>query len=307
MISVEVGVIGVALFGGVEDIDHFASGEVMEVELGVGIGELAEGLVELAHGLAEEHGGVFGVRAVGMEFDESPVGATLYGDAGFLPNAEAVDRGGVSAGEVAIFDAREDPVFAALPIEGEGALDDEEFIWAGGLVMGERADGAAVVVGFWGRGGLGVVEGIDGLGLGGVGCGRHGEIGVAAGVDEDLEFVGDAAVLACGVGVIEGPVSVNEPVANFAGGVAGEEAVFGEVFHALVEGEAEMIGVIAIVMEVDFGFAFGGGAEFGERLKDLGVILFDGIEESVFGGLAVGVMEFGSDGGEIAMPLLDSG
>ena len=307
MISVEVGVIGVALFGGVEDIDHFASGEVMEVDMGVGIGELTEGLVEMAHGLAEEHGGVFGVRAVGMEFDESPVGATLYGDAGFLPNAEAVDRGGVSAGEVAIFDAREDPVFAALPIEGEGALDDEEFVWAGGLVMGERADGAAVVVGFWGRGGLGVVEGIDGLGLGGMGCGRHGEIGVAAGVDEDLEFVGDAAVLACGVGVIEGPVSVNEPVANSAGGVAGEEAVFGEVFHALVEGEAEMIGVIAIVMEVDFGFAFGGGAEFGESLKDLGVILFDGIEESVFGGLAVGVMEFGSDGGKIAMPLLDSG
>ena len=141
MISVEVGVIGVALFGGVEDIDHFASGEVMEVDMGVGIGELTEGLVEMAHGLAEEHGGVFGVRAVGMEFDESPVGATLYGDAGFLPNAEAVDRGGVSAGEVAIFDAREDPVFAALPIEGEGALDDEEFVWAGGLVMGERADG----------------------------------------------------------------------------------------------------------------------------------------------------------------------
>ena len=171
----------------------------------------------------------------------------------------------------------------------------------------ERADWAAVVVGFWGRGGLGVVEGLDDLGLGGMGGGRHGEIGVATGVDEDLEFVGDAAVLACGVGVIEGPVSVNEPVANSAGGVAGEQSVFGEVFDALVEGEAEIFGVIAIVMEVDFGFAFGGGAEFGESLKDLGVILFDGIKESVFWGLAVGVMEFGSDGGKIAMPLLDSG
>ncbi len=307
MISVEVRVTGVALFGGVEDIDHFASGEVMEAKMGVGISELAEGLVEMAHGLAEEHAGVLGVRAVGVEFDEGPVGATFYGDASFLPNAEAVDGGGVSSGEVAIFDARKDPVFTALPIEGEGALDDEEFVWAGGLVMGERADGAAVVVGFWGGGGLGVVEGIDGLGLGGMGGGRHGEIGVAAGVDEDLEFIFDATILACGVGVIEGPVSVNEPVANSAGGVAGEQAVFGEALEALFEGEAEIFGVIAIVVEVDFGFAFGGGAEFGESLKDLGVILFDGIEESVFGGLAVGVMEFGSDGGEIAMPLLDSG
>ena len=87
MISVEVGVIGVALFGGVEDIDHFASGEVMEAKMGVGVSELAEGLVEMAHGLAEEHGRVLGVSAVGMEFNESPVGATFYGDVGFLPKA----------------------------------------------------------------------------------------------------------------------------------------------------------------------------------------------------------------------------
>lgn len=64
---------------------------------------------------------------------------------------------------------------------------------------------------------LGVVDAVDLCGLGVAGVGGHGEVGVAAGLEEDFDFVVDAAPAAVGAGVVQGPVAVNEGVAGGVG------------------------------------------------------------------------------------------
>lgn len=189
------GVAGLAGFGGVDDVYQLAGGDVVEMEIGVGGGEIVEGSVEPAHGGAEEHVDVGGNATVGVELGEYPLGPALDVDVEVEPEAQAEEGGGIEGGEVGVLDAGEDGPFAATPVEAEGALDEEE----AARVRKADAGGAAAVVGLGAIGGGGVVDGIDGGGLGGVGGGGHGEIGVTAGLLKDAQFIGDATMGAGGV------------------------------------------------------------------------------------------------------------
>lgn len=64
------GVAGCAIFGGVEEVGHLASGDVVVVETAVGGGACGEVAVEGVHRLAEERGAVALNGTVGVEFDE---------------------------------------------------------------------------------------------------------------------------------------------------------------------------------------------------------------------------------------------
>ncbi len=274
------GVAGCAVFGGVEEVGHLTGGDVVVVETTVGGGACGEVAVKGAHRLAEERGAVALNGSVGVQLYEQPVGSAFDVDVAFFPKAKAEGRGGIYAGEVGVFDAGEDAEFASAPVEGEGALDEKEFVVALGA-DGADAGGFTVCVGAGASVFAGVVEGVDGGDLAGAGGAREGEVGVAAGLAEDGEFVGDAAGETAGVGVVECPVAVDESVADFAVGIAGEEADAGETFFSLDEDAAEVVRGVVAMVEVDFGFAAGGVAELRERAADVGVPLFDGIEKSV--------------------------
>ena len=173
-------------------------------------------------------------------------------------------------------------------------MDEEKFVVALGADAAD-AGGLAVCVGAGAAVFAGVVEGVDGGDLAGAGGAREGEVGVAAGLAEDGEFVGDAAGAAFGVGVVERPVAVDEAVADFAVGIAGEEAETGEAFFSLDEDAAEVVRGVVAVVKVDFGFAAGGVAELRECAADVGVPLLDGVEKSVARPCAGAVAILGAD------------
>ncbi len=152
----------------------------------------------------------------------------------------------------------------------------------------------------------GVVEGVDGGDLAGAGGAGEGEVGVAAGLAEDGEFVGDAAGETAGVGVVECPVAVDEAVADFAVGVAGEETDAGEAFFSLDEDTAEVFGGVVAMVEVDFGFAAGGVAELRECSADVGVPLLDGVEKCVARRCAGAVAILGDDFLKLGLPMRDA-
>jgi hypothetical protein len=78
----------------VDEVGHFAGGDVVVGETGVFGGALLEVAVEGAHGFAEEHVGVALAGAVGVELDEDPLGAAFDVDVAFLPKIEALGWAG---------------------------------------------------------------------------------------------------------------------------------------------------------------------------------------------------------------------
>ena len=174
-------------FGGASEVVHLASGDIVEVEVGVVAGEALEVAVELDHGFGEEDALIVLWSAVGMELYEEPVGALWDLDACFEPEGEAVDVGGLGVLNAAVFDMWHEAPAAAAPVEDEGSLDEHEGIACG---SGADIDAAVVCSGAAGIAG-GVVDAVDFAGLSAAGDGGEGEVGIAAGLGEDVEFVGD--------------------------------------------------------------------------------------------------------------------
>lgn len=184
-------------------------------------------------------------------------------------------------------------------------MDEEEFVVSLGADAAD-AGGLAVCVGAGASVFAGVVEGVDGGDLAGAGGAGECEVGVAAGLAEDGEFVGYAAGESFGVGVVERPVTVDKAVADFAVGIAGEEADAGEAFFSLDEDTAEVVRSVVAMVEVDFGFAAGGVAELRECAANVGIPLLDGVEEGVAGRGAGAVAILGGDFGELGLPMRDA-
>ena len=150
---------------------------------------------------------------MGVELGKNPLRAALDVNAEVEPEPEAVERGRIARGEVGVLDARKEAPFAPAPVEAERALDEEEAAGIGNAGAG----GPAAVVGLGAVRRGGVVDGVDGGGLGGIGRGGHGEIRVAAGLLEDAQFIAHAAMRARGVGIVERPVPMDETEADCAG------------------------------------------------------------------------------------------
>jgi hypothetical protein len=283
----------------VDNVHELAGGGVVVVEAGVSGCETGQGMVEGADLLTEEHVDIGWDAAVGMELGKEPLRAAIDVDIEIEPELEAEEGGGIALGEIGVLDAGEEAPFAAAPIEAERALDEEEI-----AVRCRDADasGAAPVVGLRQVGRGGVVDGIDGGGLGGIGGGGQREIGITTRLTEHVQLIANATMCAGGVGVIEGPVAMNEAEAEGAGGVGGEEAVFREIRFAPCEGGGEVRGGVVLVMEMDLGLAAGGAAEGCDAGKDLLIVLLDGVEEGVAEGLGGGIAERGGQGGERRLP-----
>ena len=97
-------------------VGHFTGGDVVVAEGGVLLGVCGEVLVEAVGGFAEEGIVVAGDASVGVKLDEDPRRAVLDEGADLGPEEEAIKGGRISAGEVGVFDARENAKLSAMPI-----------------------------------------------------------------------------------------------------------------------------------------------------------------------------------------------
>ena len=72
--------------------------------------------MESVGGFTEEGGVVASDAAVGVKLDEDPRRAVLDEGADLGPEEEAIQGGGIGAGEVGVFDAGENAKLSAIPI-----------------------------------------------------------------------------------------------------------------------------------------------------------------------------------------------
>ena len=196
----------------------------MKAERLIVVRALCEVAVKCAHGLAEQRDTVALDGSVGVELHEEPVRPSSYVNVSLFPKSEALCGGRIDAGEVAVFDARDDAEFAPLPVETERALDAQQ------RVVGRRDDpgGRTGLVGTGLSVFAGVVEGIDRADLARTRRAGEREIGVTTCVAQDWEFVRDTAAFAIGMRVVERPIAMDESVAHVAFRIAGKQAERGK-------------------------------------------------------------------------------
>ena len=143
---------------------------------------------------------------------------------------------------------------------------------------------------------------IDELGLGRRGSRRHREVGVTTAFPQQTDFLVDPAAFALRMDIVEGPVAVDVGVTRPTLGILAEQSVAAEILLSLFERLEEVLGGVAVVMEVDLHFASGGVAEVGEGGDQVAIVLFNGIKKGVLGRLAVGIAEGGDGAGELFRP-----
>ena len=243
-----------------------------------------------APALAEEGGGLELGGAVGVDLDEDPLRAPLDVDVLLDPGGGAPQGPRLLGGDGRVLDADRDLLGPGR--QGEGALDEED------AVAPHLADArplAALVGALPGEVADGPVDLVDDVGLALVRRGGEGEVGVAAGVEEEGDLLVDAAAPAVGAGVGEAPVAVDEGVALAPVRIAGEVPVRSEVVQGLEEVAAQGGGGVAVVVEVDLDLADALPGEAGEGLEPVGLVLLAGEEERVARAAAVGVAELGGE------------
>lgn len=167
--------------------------------------------MELFHGFAEEHGSIFFRRAMRVELDEVPVRPLRNADRSFQPQLEAVHGWRLVVLQAGVFHAGKDAPFAAAPVSEQRALDHHECV--GRLGSGADVDAGIVPLGLVITA-FGVVDTVHFFSLCIAGVRGQGEVGIAAGFQEDLDFIIDAAPAAIETGVVQRPVAVDESVAG---------------------------------------------------------------------------------------------
>jgi len=294
---------GLAGLRGVDDVHQLAGGHVMVMEVGVRGGEMREGTVKLPHGAAQEHVHVRGDSAMGMKLCKNPVGPPRDMDVKVEPELQACKGWRIVRSQVAILDAREEPPFAPAPVKAEGTLDEEET----GRIDDANPGRAPVIVGLWTVRRRGVIDGVDDGSLGGVGSGRHREIGVATGLLKNAQLIGDAAMGAGRVGIVERPVAMDEAEADRARGISGKQAVAGKIAFSLFKGGGEVFSGVVLVMEMDFRFAPSGPAKPGECGKNLRVGLLDGMKKGMGERVPARVADGIGERRELFLPAVETG
>ena len=87
-----------ARLGGVQDIYQLAGGDIVKADGVLLRSHSGKVTVEGARGLAEQHAGIFGLRAVGVQFDENPVWSPIYGHVALKPHAQTFHSGRIQLG-----------------------------------------------------------------------------------------------------------------------------------------------------------------------------------------------------------------
>ena len=302
MITVGVGVSGEALLSRLDDVVHLPRAHVVQLPVAAAVVLRLHVGEAVVHGRAQQRGHVRLLSAMGVHLDEDPLRAALDVDAGLHPGIDALAGGRVVGAHVAVLDARDHTQLALLEVEGQRALQDHQVaagrhanLHPNAVVV--RARVAGVV--------LGVVDLVDRDRLAGVGGGRQGVVGVAALFAQDDEFVVDAAAAAVRVGVIEGPVAVDEGPAGLARHRVDRQRVV-----AVDQGAGEALQLLAqagfgvvFVVKVDLDFAQAHAAQVDDVVEVLGAVFLFGVEEGVHRREAVGVTVLGAQLGVALLPL----
>ena len=276
------------------NVYHLAGTYVMVVTTKGTFVRIAEILVKHLHGLAKKHLGIGRDGAVRVQFDENPIGTALDTNVEPGPEAKAVrTRSGIFS-EIGIFYARKDAEFSGLEIQSKRTLNHQEGTGIGRGTGGRLKrfasnDRVTAVVRLGLRRIYCVVDAIDSPGLSRVWSRGHGEIGKAATLREDGNLIGNTAVSALWIGVVEAPVTVDKSIAESTGFIFAQKAVAVEVFFSFFKGAFQVFPGVVVVVKVNFYFAPGSPAKNCQLAYDVFVILLYGIKETVLGGETVAV------------------
>ena len=115
--------------------------------------------------------------------------------------------------------------------------------------------------------------------------------GVAAAVEQQRQLLVDATPAAVAARVGQAPVAVDERVAQPPAGIARQVAVLGVEAQVLVDGAAQVLGVVVVVVQVKLDLTEAPAGQAAERVQVIGAVLLAGEEERVARLASIGVAE----------------
>ena len=270
--------------GGLRHVHQFARAHVMKAQPAK-LAFCKYVFVEPARGFTEHREGIFFRRAVGVHFDETPLGPAQNMHVLFKPGAKAVHRWRIISLQISVLDAHTEGAGPAR--QGEGALNKKEFV----APFGAHAHGLRVFVGTAPREiARGLREDIHEAWLAFVGRARKGKIGVATEAPEKRQLRIYAAMTAVGAGVGEAPISVNEAPSGLAID-DGEKSVSTEVFQGFIEFRPQRFARVVFVVKVNFELAVTMLRELAEPLEKGAIVLIAGEKKCVTRTAPAGVFE----------------
>ena len=149
-----------------------------------------------------------------MQFDEVPIGASTHLNASLEPRRQSMNVCRLVRLDAPIFGFWKHAPLATFPIENQRSLDQHQCVGGSGPLPHRKSS----VVGFGPHRVIDrIINAVDCPSLCRVWCRWHGEIGIAAGLAENVELVIDAATAPVRSSVIKGPVAMNEGVDDLPG------------------------------------------------------------------------------------------
>ena len=120
---------------------------------------------------------------------------------------------------------------------------------------------------------------------------------------QDCEFPANAASAARRIRVIESPVAMNEAEHRTTLRIAAQKSVPAQIHFPFVKHSQQIRGSVMIMMKMHFGFVPSHPADFRERINDVRIILFDGIEKGMLRTAALVIAGGLGHGGQSLKPL----
>ena len=210
---------------------------------------------------------------------------------------QTLDAGRLRGLQASILDVRDDAPLAPPPIEQERALHHQERVGRIRRFDILRARAAGPIGG--------PVDAIDDRRLRGARRGRKGEVGVAAGFEQDRNLVIDAAMPAVGPGVAQRPVAVDEAEHHRAAlTIARQQAVaIGQNFLGFEQARPQVLRRVVSWCRWISTSPKPARHSCRQRVEIFRLVIFDGVEEGVARRPAVAVAK----AAELPRILLDPG
>ncbi len=164
--------------------------------------------------------------------------------------------------QVGVFQSRRQSVLAVIPIERQGALDQQQTV-GGTLPPYRRRHSGVMRLGTTGIV-LRVIDAVDRRRLGSIRRRREREVGIATGFTQNRQLVVHSTPAAIGPRVVERPISVDESVGDLATLVSLQETM--AIVQCPLEplqSLAKILGSVAIMMQMNFDLPMARVAQFG--------------------------------------------
>ena len=153
-----------------------------------------------------------------------------------------------------------------------------------------------------------VINAVDGRRLGWFGSRRHGEIGIAARFTQHVELVVNPTLASLRMGIVQGPVAVNEAVPQLTRlSIPAEKPVpAGQQLLVTVEPFAQGFAIVVVVMKVHLYLAISLTAQLGQGVHFLRLIHLKRVKECVARRLPVAIAELIEEPRIVLSPLLNA-